>query len=132
MLKLAAQQQLQNFLLWPDDLDLILKDLPDNTLSGVYILFPDPWPKRRQHKKRIFNEERLKLSCEKLKPEGFITFASDIEDYFNESLALARMNKELKVSSLTEHDSYIPTKYHNKAIKEGRTPRFFTAQKYSG
>lgn len=131
VLKLAAEQQLQNFLLWPDDLDLILEDLPDNALSGVYILFPDPWPKRKQHKKRIFNGGRLKLFSEKLKPEGFITFSSDIEDYFNESLALVKMNNELKISLLTEHNSYIPTKYHQKAIKEGRTPRFFSAQKCS-
>ena len=46
-LKLVAKSQNDNFLIWPNDLDMILKDIPNRSLEGIYVLFPDPWHKRR-------------------------------------------------------------------------------------
>ena len=56
-LKLVAKSQNDNFSIWPDDLDMILKDIPNRSLQGVYVLFPDPWHKRRYMKKRLINQE---------------------------------------------------------------------------
>jgi release factor glutamine methyltransferase len=135
-LKLAKESNITNFLLWDDDLDLILDDLPNNLLSGIYILFPDPWPKRSHNKKRIFNQERLELLQSKLKSNGFLIFASDIDDYFASAINLVQDNgnfiileKELGVEYGYKNypDNYVVTKYHKKAQESGRTARFLRA-----
>lgn len=135
VLKLAQEANITNFLLWADDLDLILGDFPNNLLSGIYILFPDPWPKRSHNKKRIFNKDRLELLQSKLKSNGFLIFASDIEDYFESAKNLVKDNgnfivveKELGEESgyINYHDNYIVTKYHKKAEENGHTARFLS------
>ncbi|KJV92795.1 protein-(glutamine-N5) methyltransferase, release factor-specific [Rickettsia bellii str. RML Mogi] len=84
VLKLAEEQNITNFLLFPNNLDFILHDLPNNSLDRIYILFPDPWIKNRQKKKRILNKERLTILQTKLKNKGSLIFTSDIENYFEE------------------------------------------------
>lgn len=126
VLKLASQNNISNFLLWPDDLDLILNQIPERSLSGIYILFPDPWPKRKQHKKRILNKERLEILKSKLVIGGLMNFASDIDDYFDKTKELIDLDGSFEVinSNFTPHDTYIMTKYHHKALSEGRNARF--------
>ncbi|AFC70655.1 bifunctional N5-glutamine S-adenosyl-L-methionine-dependent methyltransferase/tRNA (m7G46) methyltransferase [Rickettsia australis str. Cutlack] len=128
VLKLAAEQNIKNFLLFPNNLDLILNDLPNNSLDGIYILFPDPWIKNKQKKKRIFNKERLKVLQDKLKDNGNLVFASDIENYFYAAIELIKQNGNFEIMNnndyLTSHDNYVMTKYHQKSIKENRTPKF--------
>lgn len=129
-LKLVAKSQNDNFSIWPDDLDMILKDIPNRSLQGVYVLFPDPWHKRRYMKKRLINKERLELLKSKLKIGGFIAFASDIEDYFENVKKLFLEDKELIIQNtdfLTPHEGYIITKYHQKSIKENRKAQFLQA-----
>ncbi|GAB4169482.1 MAG: hypothetical protein Tsb006_7520 [Rickettsiaceae bacterium] len=128
-------KQLQNskdchFMLWPDDIDLVLTKMPPSSLDGIYILFPDPWHKRKYLKKRLLNQERLESIKDKLKPGGFLSFASDIEDYFSSVIQLFEVDQDLEIATRTyliPHSGYIQTKYHQKAIKEGRTPKFITA-----
>ena len=50
------EQQLGNIRIWPDDVRLILDQLPDHCLAGAYIMFPDPWPKRRHAGRRILQQ----------------------------------------------------------------------------
>jgi len=129
-LKLVTKSQNDNFLIWPDDLDMILKDVPNRSLEGAYVLFPDPWHKRRYMKKRLINKERLELLKSKLKIGGFIAFASDIEDYFENVKKLFLEDKELIIQNtdfLTPHEGYIITKYHQKSIMENREAQFLQA-----
>jgi release factor glutamine methyltransferase len=124
-LKLATN--VENFLLWPNDLDMMLGDMPPHSLDGIYILFPDPWHKRKYLKKRLVNKERLEIFKAKLKPGGFIAFASDIEDYFADVKKLFTTDAQLKIINNDDqiaHDGYLITKYHQKAIKENRVARF--------
>lgn len=123
-------QDCDNFMLWPDDLDLMLDQMPLDSLDGIYILFPDPWHKRRALKKRLFNQIRLNNFKSKLKHNGFIAFASDIEDYFDDARKLLDLDADLVIKNndfLVPHAGYIQTKYHSKAIKEGRVARFVQA-----
>ncbi len=129
-LKLLKNLQLTNFLIWPDDVDILLEQIPDNSLDGIYILFPDPWPKRRNLKKRLVNAQRLEIMQRKLKNNGFISFASDIEDYFQAVVALFTTDPNFIFRSndfTIPHRGYIKTKYHLKAEKEGRQAQFLTA-----
>lgn len=131
-LKQAKEQALDNFLIWPGDIDLIIASLPQNSLVGIYILFPDPWHKRRYMKKRLLNAERLKTLKAKLKPNGFLVFASDIEDYFESAKALISQDLDFLIQNsdfTTPHAGYIKTKYHQKAEKADRIPQFLYACK---
>lgn len=117
----------QNFLLWADDIDLILLNLPQNTLDGIYILFPDPWHKKKHHKRRIISPERLKRFARTLKEDGSIYFASDIDDYIIYVQDMINDSKELELVTkdpLIPHENYIATKYHQKASSLGIKPHF--------
>ncbi len=122
-----------NLLIWPDDVDLILVQIPSASLDGIYILFPDPWHKRRYLKKRLLNNMRLANLKDKLKKKGFISFASDIEDYFLYVKHLFAESGDFIIQGKDyslPHEGYVQTKYHQKAIKEGRVPQFITATIY--
>lgn len=128
---LAHKDGVENIRLWPDDMDLIFDKLPEHSLSAIYILFPDPWPKTKQKKRRIICTERLGLFYKKLCKGGILYFASDIEDYVNNVEKLFKESvlfELIENSSNTPHDGYIKTKYHGKAELEGRVARFLSAQ----
>jgi release factor glutamine methyltransferase len=121
--------EVTNFLIWPDDVDILFEQLPDNSLDGIYILFPDPWPKRRNLKKRLVNPHRLEMMKKKLKNNGFISFASDIADYFQAVVTLFAADPNFIFRSKDfsiPHQGYVKTKYHLKAEKEGRQAQFLT------
>lgn len=131
-LLLAQKNGVTNIKLWPDDMDLVFDKMPNNCLNAIYILFPDPWPKTKQKKRRIICDSRLQLFHSKLCKDGILYFASDIEDYVENVLKLLEESKIFKVSSNLKnlpHKGYMQTKYHSKAITEGRVARFLSAQK---
>src|SRR5215213_2193844 len=59
LLAVVEQEGLQNVRLWDQDATLLLPRLPDECLDRTYLLYPDPWPKRRQRKRRFLSEETL-------------------------------------------------------------------------
>jgi tRNA (guanine-N7-)-methyltransferase len=79
-------QGLENVRLWPDDVRLLLARLPDASLSRAFILFPDPWPKRRQQKRRLVQPDFLRLLRAKLQPGAAVRFATDVRSYADEAL----------------------------------------------
>ncbi|MDA9163680.1 hypothetical protein N9N97_02230 [Rickettsiaceae bacterium] len=120
-----------NFMIWPDDLDEILEKIPAGTIDGIYVLFPDPWHKKRYLKKRLFNQARLQSFKATLKDGGFIAFASDIDDYFADARKLLESDSNFSVQRddfTIPHEGYIQTKYHAKAIREGRVVQFIEAK----
>lgn len=126
-LLLAEKQNIKNIALWPDDVDLVFKKLHDNSINEIYILFPDPWPKTKQKKRRIICAPRLEIFAKKLKKNGKIYFASDIEDYVDSVKKLISQSKIFVLNKKPEnvpHDGYIATKYHKKAAEEGRSAQF--------
>ena len=130
-IKLAKDAGVTNIVLWPDDMDLVFDKLPSDILSEIYILFPDPWPKLRHHKRRIINPTRLKLFASKLKEKGKLYFASDIAHYFNsagEIIGATGLFKEI-YSGLVPFENYIKTRYHLKAEEENRAPEFLCIEK---
>ena len=57
---------------------------PKQSIQGVHILFPDPWPKKRHQKRRLFQTENLRMLWEIMKPNSQIYIATDHEDYFQQ------------------------------------------------
>lgn len=125
-LKIADKEDITNFKLWNDDADFILPKLNDESIDNIYILFPDPWPKSRQNKRRFLNKNRLNILQRILKKNGKIHFASDIKDYFDDVYNLMKDSnlKDISNPKFTPHESYTITKYHQKAVTEHRHPEF--------
>jgi tRNA (guanine-N7-)-methyltransferase len=73
---------LSNVRIIEGDAHPILKTMiPDKSVDGIHLFFPDPWPKKRHHKRRIVNNEFLKLVHSKIKDGGFIHIATDWVPY---------------------------------------------------
>ena len=64
-----------------DAIEVLQQMIPDGALSGVYLFFPDPWHKKRHHKRRIVQQSFLELLHRKLGPGGFLHAATDWENY---------------------------------------------------
>lgn len=79
---LINEYGLKNLRVIQGDAHLILHDMiADKALDGIHLFFPDPWQKKRHHKRRIVNEEFLKLIAPKLKDGGFIHISTDWVPY---------------------------------------------------
>lgn len=78
----AARANCENIRLVKAEITFILENLiNDNTIQTLYIFYPDPWPKRRHHKRRLIQPPFLDLACRKLQPGGKLHFATDNVDY---------------------------------------------------
>ena len=82
LLILINQMELENIKLIREDATYLLANhIPDNSLDGIHLLFPDPWPKNRQHKRRMVQSEFIEMVGRKLKQGGFIQIATDWQPY---------------------------------------------------
>jgi tRNA (guanine-N7-)-methyltransferase len=122
---------LTNIRLLRGDARHVLAALPDSSLERVYLLYPDPWPKRRQRKRRIVDDAFLEEVARVLKPGGELRFASDIDDYAGWTLARIARQDRLAWLAETADDWRQPwpdwhrTRYEQKALREGRVPGYF-------
>ena len=129
------EKGLRNIRVWDEDARLLLPKLGDETLDAVWLLYPDPWPKKRHHKRRFVNPENLAHLHRLLKPGGTFLFASDIADYVRWTLAQVRAHGGFEWLAERPADWRTPpagwpgTRYEAKAIREGRTPAYLTFRK---
>jgi tRNA (guanine-N7-)-methyltransferase len=87
MFKLIAEQQLTNVRVIQHDAVEVLRDMiPDVSLAGVHVYFPDPWPKKRHLKRRLIQSPLVAQLAAKLVPGGYLHCATDIEDYGQQML----------------------------------------------
>lgn len=70
--------------------DVLNNMVEDNSIFGFHIFFPDPWPKKKHHKRRIMNPTFLNLLARKLKKNGYIYMVTDWEEYANEVLEMVK------------------------------------------
>jgi tRNA (guanine-N7-)-methyltransferase len=80
------EQGLGNVRLHDDDVRELISRLPDASLARVFILFPDPWPKTRQQKRRLVQPELVADLARTLRPGGRLRFASDVTSYVDSAL----------------------------------------------
>jgi tRNA (guanine-N7-)-methyltransferase len=87
LLKLIEEKSLSNLrLIRHDAVEVIDNMLPDGSLDGVHIFFPDPWPKKRHHKRRLIQPELIAKLATKLRPGGYLHAATDWEEYATQIL----------------------------------------------
>ncbi|MBJ7412642.1 MAG: tRNA (guanosine(46)-N7)-methyltransferase TrmB [Phenylobacterium sp.] len=80
------EQGLENVRLHDGDVRDLIARLPDGSLARVFILFPDPWPKTRQQKRRLVQPELVSELARTLRPGGRLRFASDVASYVDQAL----------------------------------------------
>jgi tRNA (guanine-N7-)-methyltransferase len=84
-----AKHELTNAVMVNGDAERIFRELlPADSLAAVHVYFPDPWWKKRHHKRRVMNPTFLSNVVRTLAPGGRLHFWTDVEDYFAASLAL--------------------------------------------
>ena len=114
--------------LYDDDATQVLDWLPDHSLDQIDLLYPDPWPKRRNWKRRFVSQKNLSRFARVLKRDGLFRFASDIDTYVNWTLQHIERHGEFEWMATSADDWRLPwagwqrTRYESKAIREGRTP----------
>jgi tRNA (guanine-N7-)-methyltransferase len=81
LLKSIYDEKLDNIRVYPDDVRKLLEHLPESSLSRVFILYPDPWPKARHHKRRLISKEFLDALARVMKPGAELRLATDHADY---------------------------------------------------
>jgi tRNA (guanine-N7-)-methyltransferase len=100
--------------------------LPDRSIGRIFILFPDPWPKKRQLKRRLISAETVGEFARVLVPGGELRFASDSGDYAAHTLLLLRQSGAFTWRAMRAADwglrpsDWPETRYERKALGEGR------------
>lgn len=123
LLKLLQEQALTNIrIIQHDAVEVLQHMVADNSLDGVHIFFPDPWHKKRHHKRRLIQTEFVELLCAKLKPGAYIHVATDWQEYAEWVLEVLNGCAMLKntATDYAEKPSYRPlTKFENRGLKLG-------------
>jgi tRNA (guanine-N7-)-methyltransferase len=96
--------------------------LPECSVEAFYLLFPDPWPKRRHQFRRIFTRDFLDAISAALEKHGFLRVATDQLDYFHEIERLSRAHQQFQVVPLSPDDAVLPVTKFERKFREQRVP----------
>lgn len=128
----VEERELANIRLHDDDARQVIDWLPDGSLDRVWLLYPDPWPKRRHRKRRFLSNDNLDALARVMKPGAELCFATDIADYADRSLRLLAGRDDFEWTARRGDDWRKPwqpwpgTRYEAKAIRAGRMPCYLT------
>lgn len=125
-----------NISIHPGDARDLMDVLPDGSIAKVFLLYPDPWPKTRHHRRRFVTSEHLEPLYRVMKPGAVLRIATDIPDYVRQTLeevprAGFRWLAEAPTDWRVPWADWKSTRYEEKALKEGRTPHYLTFAKPS-
>jgi tRNA (guanine-N7-)-methyltransferase len=135
MLGQIDDRALDNVRLYDDDATRVLDWLPPQSVDRVDLLYPDPWPKKRQWKRRFVNGKNLARITRVLKTGGSFRFASDIDTYVNWTLQHVSHQPRLRWTAQQADDWRKPwagwpgTRYEAKALREGRPPAYLVFER---
>ena len=123
LLKLCGEQDIGNIRIFQHDAVEVLDHmLPEQSLDGVHIFFPDPWHKARHHKRRLIQPPFVQRLARHIKPGGYLHLATDWEPYAEQMLEVLSAEPLLKntASGYAPKPDYRPlTKFENRGLKLG-------------
>jgi tRNA (guanine-N7-)-methyltransferase len=125
LMLLLEQQQLTNVKIYHHDaIDILETHIPNHTLKGVQLFFPDPWQKRRHHKRRIVSSKFLDLLSKKLQSKGYFHAATDWQHYAKDMLKTLSSHSDFINTSASkdycERPDYRPlTKFEQRGVRLG-------------
>ena len=123
LLKRIAELGLDNVrIIQHDAVEVLTHMIPPSTLDGAHIFFPDPWPKKRHHKRRLIQPAFIALLVDRMKPGAYLHVATDWQEYAGQILAVLAAEPRL----LNTADGYAPrpdyrpqTKFESRGLKLG-------------
>jgi tRNA (guanine-N7-)-methyltransferase len=120
-----------NLRVYPGDARDLFDVLPDASVSKCFLLYPDPWPKARHHRRRFVTPEHLEPLRRVMRPGAELRVATDIPDYVRQTLAqVPRHGFEWQAERPNDWrqpwEDWLPTRYEQKALREGRKPHYLT------
>jgi tRNA (guanine-N7-)-methyltransferase len=125
LLILLTEQGLTNVRVYCHDaIEILEQKLPDHSLAGLHLFFPDPWHKKKHHKRRIVRPSFVDLLNKKLQVGGYFHAATDWQHYAESMLDVLSASEGLKNTSLTqdycERPDYRPlTKFEQRGLRLG-------------
>jgi tRNA (guanine-N7-)-methyltransferase len=136
LLKLVGEQGLDNVrIIQHDAVEVLRHMVAPATLHGVHIFFPDPWHKKRHHKRRLIQPPFVRLLAERLAPGGYLHCATDWQPYAEQMLAVLRAEPLLANTA----DAYAPrpdyrpeTKFERRGLRLGHGVWDLVFQKKEG
>lgn len=121
--KLIAEQQIGNLRIARHDAVEVLRDMiPEGRLAGIHVFFPDPWPKKRHHKRRLLQPALVSLLASRLRPGGYLHTATDWQDYAEQMLAVLSSEALLENTApgFAPRPDYRPqTKFEQRGLRLG-------------
>jgi len=123
--------KLDNVRIYPEDVRDLLTVLKPQSFTKIFLLFPDPWHKARHAGRRFVNQANLDIVANLLKPGGEFRIGSDDPVYIGWSLAHITRHPAFKWLAESAADwavrpaDWPPTRYEQKAIRQGRVPHYF-------
>lgn len=120
-----------NLRLHPGDVRDLFDVLPDRSVARAFLLYPDPWPKKRHHRRRFVTPEFLGPLHRVLRPQAILRVATDIPDYVRQTLEeVPKAGFEWLAESPSDWrepwSDWYSTRYEQKALREGRVPHYLT------
>ena len=123
-----------NLRVYPGDARDLMDVLPAGSIAKAFLLYPDPWPKARHHRRRFVTQEHLEPLHTVLAPQAEFRVATDIPDYVRQTLL------EVPAAGFTwlaegpedwraPWGDWLSTRYEQKALRENRVPHYMTFQK---
>lgn len=129
--------QVANLRIHPWDVRELFEVLPDACISRAFLLYPDPWPKARHHRRRFVTADHLVPLARVLQPGAIFRVATDIPDYVRQTMEeVPRAGFDCLTPSPEDWekpwDDWISTRYEQKALREGRRPHYLTFRRSLG
>lgn len=120
-----------NIRVHPGDARDLMDVLPEASVEKAFLLYPDPWPKKKHHRRRFVTPEHLEPLHRALKPGAEFRVATDIPDYVRQALEeVPRAGFEWMAERAGDWrrpwDDWLSTRYEQKALREGRVPHYLT------
>lgn len=116
-----------NLAVHPGDARDLMDVLPEGCIARAFLNYPDPWPKRRHHRRRFVTADHLVPLARVMAPGAEFRVATDIPSYMAQALReVPKAGFELVTHSGTPWSDWISTRYEQKALREGRTPDYAT------
>jgi len=123
-----------NLAVYPGDARDLMDVLPDGSIARAFLLYPDPWPKARHHRRRFVTQEHLEPLARKLVPGAAFRVATDIKDYVRQTLEEVPRHGFVWTAERPDDwrvawPDWMSTRYEQKALREGRKPHYLTFER---
>ncbi|MEK9979528.1 MAG: tRNA (guanine(46)-N(7))-methyltransferase TrmB [Paracoccaceae bacterium] len=125
------REKIANIRIYPGDVRDLFDVLPEKSIAKAFLLYPDPWPKKRHHRRRFVTPDHLWPLARVMQEACEFRVATDIEDYVRQTVSEVPNCGFDPIGDVERSwhqcwPDWLSTRYEQKALREGRTPHYLT------